>query len=212
MPDITIAYVVEPRKMPALRIEGISLEPDEFTAVLLEIERSYAEISRTSSGRFIFQSNQSAKLHRFEFKYEVRQHETSGRDRSIYFHSQLDQSAQIPSAIEIRLDDISKLVERIISTEGSDLIDPKFLGELRHPAVRSAILGKSLVDALQGKIDYNTVSNFRKIVRYLSLADPNVYLIEDKILAIVKTPQRQRSGIRMIYGKKTRCCCRILRR
>lgn len=211
MSDITIAYVVEPQKMPALHVEGIRLEPQEVAAIRKEIEENYSDISKTSSGRFNFRSENAHSVHNIEFEYCVKKHELSGRDKSIYFAAQTKQEYEYLNDFNNKWDYICKIAEIDRYSDRNDFLDSNFPKDIADPIFRYALLGKSLTTSLQSGVNRESIENFKRIVRYLSLIDHDIALIERKAIAIVEKLNSQKPRHRRIYGKKSGCLCNFFR-
>jgi hypothetical protein len=211
MSDVTISYLVEPLKMPELYIEGIRLEPEEVAALRKEIEENYAEISRLPSGRFTFRSKNADRIQGIEFEYKVRKHESSGRDRSIYFHAHATRIDQHPIESSDNWNYICKLTDKNQSLNSIDFPGGDFSKELADPMLRYALLGKLLTASLQGGIDPESIGRFKQIVSYLSLIDRDIESIEHTTFAIVSKLNSQKPKHWMTYGKKSPCRCNIFR-
>jgi hypothetical protein len=211
MPDVTIAYLVEPFKMPALHVEGLQLEPEEVTAIRNEIEQSYAEISKTTSGRFTFHSEQSNKIHDIEFEYRVKKHELSGRDRSIYFHAESQQEYEPSTAPDDRWTFICQLTNTGKSAHDTELLLSDLHKKLADPIFRYALLGKLVSRSLQDTADNESNNEFRRIIGYLSLIDRDIEMIERNALSIMAKFNDRRPRRRMIYERKNGCRCNLFR-
>lgn len=211
MPDVTIAYLVEPFKMPTLHVEGMQLEPEEVTAIRKEIEQNYAVISKTPSGRFTFHSERVDKIHDIEFEYRVKKHELSGRDRSIYFHAESQRDDERSIASDDRWTYICQLTDNGKLVHDIDLLLSDMSKELADPIFRYALLGKLLSRSLQGAADDESNKGFRRIIGYLSLIDHDIAMIERNALAIITKLDDRRPRRRMIYERKKVCRCNFFR-